>query len=204
MFTGIITDIGHVIAVSRKADVLFRISTGLDIANVAVGASVCCSGVCLTVIDKGRLDWKDWFVVSASSETLSRTTLSEWGMGTEVNLEKSLKMGDEMGGHIVTGHVDCATSVLSREQDGASVQFTFALPPTALGMIASKGSVTLDGVSLTVNEAGKESFSVNIIPHTQQTTTLGKKQIGDRLNLEIDVLARYVANYQENHVRRLV
>ena len=192
MFTGIITDVGQVRALTpagKSTDTRFEIATGFDLATVEIGASIACSGPCLTVVDMGD----DWFAVEASAETLSRTTLGDWRDGTRVNLERSLKMGDELGGHIVTGHIDCVAIVSSREPEGASARFAFEPPADYMKYIAPKGSVALEGVSLTVNDVESGLFGVNIIRHTQECTTFGDLRPGDRINLEVDVLARYVA-----------
>jgi riboflavin synthase len=189
MFTGIITDLGRVRAVERAKETRFEIATSYDTASIAAGASIACSGPCLTVIDKG----KGWFAVEASAETLSRTTLGAWRDGRAVNLERSLKLGDEFGGHIVLGHVDGTATIARKTDSGDSVVFDFEAPAGLLAYLAPKGSVTLDGVSLTVNAVEADAFSVNIIPHTLQNTTFGAAKPGDPVNLEIDMLARYVA-----------
>jgi len=189
MFTGIITDVGRVRAVRPGGDTAFTIATAFDTADLAIGASIACAGVCLTVTERGQ----GWFAVQASSETLSRTTLGEWREGSAINLERALKLGDELGGHVLSGHVDAVAEIVSRRPEGDSVRFIFAVPPPFDKAIAPKGSVALDGVSLTVNEVEGRRFGVNIIPHTQANTTFGAAQAGDRVNLEIDVLARYVA-----------
>ena len=189
MFTGIITDLGRVRAVERGNETRFEIATSYDTASIAPGASIACSGPCLTVIDKGE----GWFAVEASAETLSRTTLGAWCQGVAVNLERSLKLGDELGGHLVFGHVDGTVTLARQTASGDSVIFDFAAPASLLAYLAPKGSVALDGVSLTVNAVEADAFSVNIIPHTLRNTTFGAAKTGDRLNLEIDMLARYVA-----------
>jgi riboflavin synthase len=189
MFTGIITDVGEVRAIERGGDTTIRIGTRLDSATLPIGASVACSGVCLTVVEKGA----DWFAVQASAETLSRTTLAGWRVGTRVNLERALRLGDELGGHIVSGHVDGVARILGRRDEGDSVRFAIEAPASLSRAIAPKGSVALDGVSLTVNEVSGTRFGINIIPHTQRETTFGAAREGDELNLEIDMLARYVA-----------
>jgi len=193
MFTGIITDIGTVKAVSREGDTRFDIATHYDMSGVDIGASIACSGACLTVIEKGD----GWFAVQASAETLDKTTAGDWDRGTPLNLERALKLGDELGGHIVSGHVDGVCEVLSLEPVGDSLKIDFIAPDNLAKFIAAKGSVTLDGVSLTVNTVDGAVFSVNIIPHTQSETTLGQMQAGQRVNLEIDVLARYVARLND-------
>ncbi|MDQ2101243.1 riboflavin synthase [Azospirillum isscasi] len=194
MFTGIITDVGRVRAVERQGDTRFTVETAFDTETVPIGASIANNGVCLTVVEKGVLDnGLGWFAVQASAETLSKTTLGGWAEGTRVNLERALKVGDELGGHIVSGHVDGVASVVDVRPDGESKRFTFEAPATLAKYVASKGSVALDGVSLTVNEVDGARFGVNIIPHTQDATTFGTLKAGDRVNLEIDMLARYVA-----------
>jgi riboflavin synthase len=189
MFTGIVSDVGQVRAVTPGGDTAFTIATAYDTGEIAIGASIACSGVCLTVIEKGT----DWFSVQASAETLSHTTLGRWRRGTHVNLERALRMGDELGGHILSGHVDAVAEIVSRRVEGDSLRFVFETPASVEKAIAPKGSVALDGVSLTVNEVDGRRFGVNIIPHTQAQTTFGTAQPGDGVNLEIDVLARYVA-----------
>ncbi len=189
MFTGIITDLGQVRAISGSGDTRFRIGTGYDTGDLAIGASVAHSGVCLTVIEKGG----DWFDVQVSAETLARSTLGGWQVGTTINLERSLKLGDEFGGHIVSGHVDAVATIVERRPENESVRFTFEVPPAYARSIASKGSVALNGVSLTVNEVEGNRFGVNIIPHTLTATTFGTAKVGDKINFEIDMLARYVA-----------
>jgi riboflavin synthase len=192
MFTGIITDKGRVRAISRPADTLIEIETSYDVARIAIGASIACSGPCLTVVRRGVTDGKGWFAVEASEETLSKTTLSDWRVGTQVNLERALKVGDELGGHIVSGHVDGVGRVASIAPEGGSWRFKFETPPDLMRYIAQKGSIAIDGVSLTVNEVEGTTFGVNIIPHTFAETTFGQMTQGQRINLEIDTLARYV------------
>ena len=189
MFTGIITDIGRVRSVTPGGDTRFIIATGYDTRGIAIGASIACAGACLTVTETGA----DWFAVQASSETLSRTTLGGWREGTAINLERALKLGDELGGHILSGHVDAVAETVARRPEGESLRFVFTVPSPYDKAIAPKGSVALDGVSLTVNEVDGRRFGVNIIPHTQAETTFGALVPGDRVNLEIDILARYVA-----------
>ena len=194
MFTGIITDLGQVRDIRAAGDTRIEISTQFDDASIGIGASIACSGVCLTVIDKGP----GWFAVQASIETLSCTTLGDWRPGTPVNLERPLKLGDELGGHLVSGHVDGFGTALSVTPGGASRRMAFKAPRALARFIAAKGSVAIDGVSLTVNEVDGRRFGVNIIPHTLSMTTLGKTSAGDRVNLEIDLLARYVARLIEH------
>lgn len=194
MFTGIVTDIGRVRAVNTESgDRHFEIETRFDMDDVALGASIACAGACLTVVDKGP----GWFAVDVSAETLSRTTLGDWTVGSRMNLERSLKVGDELGGHIVLGHVDGVGTVASRGHAGDSLRLEFEAPAALARFIAEKGSITIDGVSLTVNAVDGRRFEVNIIPHTQRETTLGTLEAGARVNLEIDVLARYVARLNE-------
>lgn len=191
MFTGIVTDIGTIEAAEDRGDLRVRIATAYDIATVDLGASIACSGVCLTVVDKGP----GWFAVEVSHETVSRTA-DQWAPGCKLNLERALKVGDELGGHIVTGHVDGTGIVLGITPDGESKRIAFAAPAPLAPFIAPKGSITIDGVSLTVNEVTDDSdgtrFTVNLIPHTQAVTTLGALAQGQAVNLEIDVLARYL------------
>ncbi|MGE4526928.1 MAG: riboflavin synthase [Rhodospirillaceae bacterium] len=193
MFTGIVTDMGTVRAIVRDGDTRFEIQTHYDMKTVDIGASIAHSGVCLTVIETGP----GWFAVQASGETLSKTTLAEWKVGSRINLERALKVGDELGGHIVSGHVDGVGSVVSVRDDGESKRFTFRVPAALKNFMAPKGSVAVDGVSLTVNEVEGDTFGVNIIPHTQQVTLFGGYAPGTKVNLEIDMLARYVARLLE-------
>jgi riboflavin synthase len=193
MFTGIITDIGTVRAITRAGDTRFEIATAYDLASVDMGASIACNGCCLTVIEKG----KDWFAIQASAETLSKTTLGSWEQGTRINLERALKIGDELGGHIVSGHVDGLGEIVSITAEGDSKRFRFRVPTELARFIAPKGSVAIDGTSLTVNEVEGNHFGVNIIPHTQAVTTWGSMTQGQRVNIEIDMLARYVARLTE-------
>jgi riboflavin synthase len=193
MFTGIITDIGTVRAIARAGDTRFEIATAYDLATVEIGASIACNGCCLTVIEKGR----DWFAVQASAETLSKTTLGAWRAGTRINLERALKIGDELGGHIVSGHVDGLGEIVSITAEGESLRFRIRVPSALARFIAPKGSVAVDGTSLTVNEVEGDVFGVNIIPHTQAVTTWGGMVAGQGVNIEIDMLARYVARLTE-------
>jgi riboflavin synthase len=192
MFTGIITDIGTVRRVEERGDRRLTIGCGYDLSTVDLGASIACSGACLTVVDKGD----DWFAVDVSHETLSRTVPGHWDEGARLNLERSLRVGDELGGHIVTGHVDAVATVAEAHADGGSTRLTLAAPATIGKSIASKGSIALDGVSLTVNsveDAGEATrFTVNLIPHTLEATTLNQIAAGRQLNVEIDILARYL------------
>jgi riboflavin synthase len=193
MFTGIVTDVGKVAVVEKRGDTRIRIETGYDTAAIDLGASIACSGPCLTVVDKGP----GWFAVEASAETLARTTLGEWEVGTTVNLERALRVGDELGGHIVSGHVDGVARVLDLAPEGDSFRFNFEAPAALARFIAPKGSVALDGVSLTVNQVDGARFGVNIIAHTRRHTNFARLKTGDRVNLEIDMLARYVARLTE-------
>lgn len=196
MFTGIVTDIGEILEREDRGDVRLRIGTGYDISGIDIGASIACSGVCLTVIATG-MDPRGWFDVEFSAETASKTTAGGWTPGTRLNLERALRVGDELGGHIVSGHVDGVAEVLRATPDGDSTRFRFHVPHALARFIAPKGSVALDGTSLTVNEVEGDEFGVNIIPHTKQVTTWGQIRAGDRVNLEIDTLARYVARLAE-------
>lgn len=193
MFTGIITDLGIIRAAEQRGDLRLVIGCGYDMEGVAIGASIACSGVCLTVVEKGD----DWFAVDASGETLSRTAQGQWNVGAKLNLERALKVGDELGGHIVTGHVDGIGQVATLQQEGDSLRIGVSAPRHLAASIAPKGSVTLDGVSLTVNGVADSPeavmFGVNIIPHTASVTTLGDLAVGRPVNIEIDVLARYLA-----------
>lgn len=193
MFTGIVTDLGQVRAVVRTGDTRFEFTTAYDTAEIPIGASICCSGACMTVIDKGE----GWFAITASDESLSCTTMGEWREGTPVNFERSLKMGDEMGGHIVSGHVDGVAETVAVSPENESVRLQFRVPDALKRYVAPKCSVAIDGVSMTVNEVQGNIFGVNVIPHTQEVTTLGRLVVGSRVNLEIDMLARYVARLLE-------
>ncbi len=199
MFTGIVTDIGEVAAVEPRADGLtrLRIACSFDPDTIAIGASIACSGVCLTVVSRGRDGNRGWFAVDAAAETLRLTTVSRWRQGTKVNLERSLKVGDELGGHIVAGHADGVAVLAAREDLTEMARLTFKAPPELARFIAQKGSVALDGVSLTVNTVEGPSFSVLIIPHTLAVTTIGALAAGDSVNLEVDLMARYAARLLE-------
>src|ERR1700733_537132 len=192
MFTGIVTDVGKVRHIEKRGDTHIVIATNLDLSNVGMGASIACSGACMTVVDKGT--GKDnWFAFTASGETLSKTTIGEWKVGDPVNLERPMRVGDEFGGHIVTGHIDGIAEIKRVTPEGESVRFLFEAPVALARFIASKGSIALDGVSLTVNEVDGSRFGVNIIPHTQKVTTFGRAKPGVKVNLEVDLMARYVA-----------
>jgi len=194
MFTGIITDVGRVRSVARTArDRRYEIETTWDTSGFDLGASISHSGVCLTVVEKGP----GWFAVEVSGETLDRTTLDSWQAGTKINLERATRAGDELGGHIVSGHVDGLGQVVEITPDGGSHRLTIEAPEPLHRFIAAKGSITVDGVSLTVNAVEGRRFGLNIIPHTWEATTLGERRVGDAVNLEIDMLARYLARWQE-------
>jgi len=193
MFTGIITDVGRIVAVEPRGDLRLRIQCGYDLERVDLGASIACSGVCLTVVDKGP----DWFAVDVSAETVSRTPPDMWAEGRRLNLERSLKLGDELGGHIVTGHVDAVGEVLAAEPVGDSRRVVVEAPESLARYVAAKGSIAIDGVSLTVNAVDGTRFELNIIPHTAEQTTLGALEAGSRVNLEIDILARYIGRMLE-------
>ena len=192
MFTGIVTDVGKVRHVEKRGDTHIVIATHYDVSGIDMGASIACSGVCMTVVDKGTA--KDrWFAVTASGETLSKTTIGHWRPGDAVNLERPMRVGDEFGGHIVTGHVDAVAEIVGAEPEGESLRLTFEVPAKFARFVAPKGSVALDGVSLTVNEVDGTRFGVNIIPHTQSVTTFGRAKPGMKVNFEADLMARYVA-----------
>jgi len=198
MFTGIVTDIGEVVRVEKRGDTRFVIATTYAPESIAMGASIACSGCCLTAIEMSKSKvGRGTFTVEASAETLSKTTLKNWKTGTRINLERALKMGDELGGHIVSGHVDGLGEIVSIIPEGDSKRFRFKAPDDIARFIAQKGSVTLDGTSFTVNEVEGNLFGVNIIPHTQAVTTWGHARVGDAVNIEIDMLARYVARLAE-------
>ncbi len=193
MFTGIITDVGEVRSVEQKGDFRVEINTRYDTSEIDLGASISCSGACLTVIGKGQ----NWFAIEASSETVDRTTIGDWSVGTKVNTERALKLGEELGGHIVSGHIDGIAKIISTEPEGDSIRFEFEIPGNLKCFISEKGSVALDGVSLTVNNVSGNRFEVNIISHTQTNTTFSQRSVGDKINLEIDMLARYVSRLLE-------
>lgn len=189
MFTGLVTDIGRICSIESDSDFRIKIETGIPVTDVGIGASIACSGICLTVVELGE----KWFAVDASKETSSKTTLGHWTVGRSVNLERSLRVGDQIGGHFVFGHVDGVAQITKRHPDGESLRFSIQTTWELAPFFASKGSVTLDGVALTVNEIEGNSFGVNIIPHTAKSTTFGQLTAGDQVNLEVDMLARYVA-----------
>jgi len=198
MFTGIITDVGTILSVEERGDLRVRIGCSYDTATIDIGASIACSGACMTVVDLGP----DWFAIDTSHESVSRTVTGRWSTGNRLNLERSLKLGDELGGHIVTGHVDGVGTVASVAPDGDSIRVDVRAPAPIAPYLAAKGSVAVDGVSLTVNGIddqpdGSTIFSLNVIPHTATVTTLGSLRTGDQVNLEIDVLARYLQRMEQ-------
>ncbi|WP_114967155.1 riboflavin synthase [Alkalilacustris brevis] len=197
MFTGIITDIGRVLTTRQQGDLQARIATGYDTDMIDIGASIACDGVCLTVVSKGREDGQDWFDVDISAETVSKTNIGAWISGTRLNLERALRVGDELGGHIVSGHVDGVGKVIALRHEGGSTRITLRVPDDLAGFIAPKGSVALNGTSLTVNDVDGADFGVNLIPHTKTATTWGDVAEGDLVNVEIDTLARYVARLRD-------
>jgi riboflavin synthase len=199
MFSGIVTGLGEILEVDRKSDGLRRLVVACDYDpdSIALGASIACSGICLTVVERGARGDRPFFSVDAAAETLRLTTAGHWRRGTRINLERSLRVGDEIGGHLVSGHVDGIAELVSRDDFLDSASFTLRVPAALSRLIAVKGSVALDGVSLTVNKVDGDMFSVLIIPHTLQVTTFGKLDAGARLNLEVDQLARYVARLLE-------
>ncbi|MEX5576891.1 riboflavin synthase [Pseudophaeobacter sp. A-200-2] len=193
MFTGIITDVGTIKALEQEGDLRARIGTGYDTAGIDLGASIASDGVCLTVIELGP----DWYDVQISAETVSKTNIGAWTVGKRVNLERALKVGDELGGHIVSGHVDGVAEVVDITDEGDSTRVTLRAPKDLARFIAPKGSVALNGTSLTVNDVEGSDFGINFIPHTKEVTTWGDVKLGDKVNLEIDTLARYVARLAE-------
>ena len=201
MFTGIVTDIGEVLNVKPRADDLHRLTIACGHARAAIteGASIACSGVCLTVVGTGEEGGRAWFAADAGAETLRLTTAGAWRQGAKLNLERALKIGDELGGHLVSGHVDGIAELIAREDLTDMARLAFRVPAALSRFIAQKGSVALDGVSLTVNEVDDDSFAVLIIPHTLAVTTLGALRVGDPVNLEIDQMARYAARLMEKH-----
>ncbi|MGC1504383.1 MAG: riboflavin synthase [Sulfitobacter sp.] len=193
MFTGIITDVGTIAALQQDGDLRARITTGYDTTRIDMGASIASDGVCLTVVGLGA----EWYEVQISAETVSKTNLGDWSVGRRVNLERALKVGDELGGHIVSGHVDGVAEVVAMAEEGDSTRVTLRAPKDLARFIAPKGSVALNGTSLTVNEVNNCDFGINFIPHTKDVTTWGDVKVGGRINLEIDTLARYVARLAE-------
>jgi riboflavin synthase len=193
MFTGIITDVGKIATLTQEGDLRARIETGYDTSRIDMGASIASDGVCLTVVDLGP----NWYEVQISAETVEKTNLGDWKLGRRVNLERALKVGDELGGHIVSGHVDGVAEVIGMQDEGDSTRVTLRAPLALARFIAPKGSVALNGTSLTVNEVNGCDFGINFIPHTKDVTTWGDVKVGDRINLEIDTLARYVARLAE-------
>jgi len=198
MFTGIISDIGTILAVEQRGDLRARVGTSFDVDTIDIGASIACDGVCLTVIATGR-EPQNWFDVEISAETIAKTNIGQngWAVGKSINLERALKVGDELGGHIVSGHVDGVATVVSVTDEGDSTRVLFRAPDDLARFIAPKGSVALNGTSLTVNEVDGHEFGVNLIPHTKLVTPWGQVGVGDPINLEIDTLARYVARLQD-------
>jgi riboflavin synthase len=198
MFTGIVTDQGEILATQQEGDLRARIATAYDVDRLDIGASVACDGVCLTVVAKGH-DPRPWFEVQASAETVDKTNIGHngWAPGRRINLERALKVGDELGGHIVSGHVDGTATVVSIRPEGDSTRVRLRAPEQLARFIAPKGSVALDGISLTVNEVEGPEFGVNLIPHTKQVTTWGTLREGQPVNLEVDTMARYVARLSE-------
>ncbi len=205
MFTGIVTDVGEVVAAEQRGDRRLRIATRYRPETIALGASIACDGVCLTVVETGTeaaadsQDGRHWFAVDVSAETVEKTTIGRnaWAAGRRLNLERALRVGDELGGHIVSGHVDGVAVIRAIEPEGDSLRVTLAAPEALAGFIAPKGSVALNGTSLTVNSVEGRIFGINLIPHTRQVTTWGTAAVGDAVNLEIDTLARYVARLRE-------
>ena len=196
MFTGIVTDMGEVLALDQQGDLRARIATAYDVESIDIGASIACDGVCLTVVDTGMVP-RGWFDVQISAETVSKTNLGSWHPGRRVNLERALRVGDELGGHIVSGHVDGVARVVALRPEGDSLRVTFRAPEALAKFIAPKGSVALNGTSLTVNEVEGCDFGINFIPHTRKVTTWGVVKEGDAVNLEVDTMARYVARLRD-------
>ena len=198
MFTGIVTDVGEVLALQQEGDLRARIGTTYDTARIDIGASISCEGVCLTVVDLGTAP-KNWFEVQISAETISKTNIGRngWHLGKRLNLERALKVGDELGGHIVSGHVDGVAEVVALRPEGDSLRVTFRAPDGLARFIAQKGSIALNGTSLTVNEVAGAEFGINFIPHTQAVTTWNEVAVGALVNIEVDTMARYVARLQE-------
>ncbi len=199
MFTGIVSDLGEILEIIEKAEGLRRITVGCTYNpdSIDIGASIACSGICLTAVERGLTGNRSWFAVDAAAETLRLTTAGHWRRGTKINLERSLRLGDELGGHMVSGHIDGIAEVVSRDDFLDSAGFQLRVPAALSRFIAPKGSVAIDGISLTVNEVKGDTFSVLIIPHTLQVTTIGAVQPGARLNVEVDQMARYAARLLE-------
>ena len=195
MFTGIIEDIGEVLEIKKDGDKIFYISTKINYQNLKIGSSISCNGICLTITKKGKKNKKNWFAVSASKETLSKSNLNITKIGSLLNLETSLKVGDELSGHLVFGHIDRKLKLIKKENSGASISLIFNMPSNLRNCITSKGSISINGVSLTINNVSKHFFDVNIIPHTLKSTNFNKIKIGELLNIEVDMIARYVSNY---------
>ena len=194
MFTGLVSDVGEIIAREDRGQLIrFRIACSYGVESIALGASIACSGPCLTAVAMGADGERTWFDVDVAAETLARTTAGQWQVGTQINLERSLKIGDELGGHIVTGHVDGIAEIIAREAFDGMVRFEFRAPRNVKQFIAEKGSVSLDGTSLTVNSVADDVFSCLLIPHTLEVTTWGQRKMGDPVNLEVDLMARYAA-----------
>jgi riboflavin synthase len=196
MFTGIVTDMGRILELEQRGDLRARIGTGYDVDGIDIGASIACEGVCLTVVALGR-EPQNWFDVEISAETVGATNVGAWTVGQTLNLERALKVGDELGGHIVSGHIDGVAEVVGVQDEGDSTRFTFRAPDAFAKFIAPKGSIALNGTSLTVNAVDGRDFGVNIIPHTKSVTTWGATKVGDAINLEVDTMARYVARLRE-------
>tara|TARA_R100001369_G_C3284739_1_gene162720 strand:+ start:98 stop:694 length:597 start_codon:yes stop_codon:yes gene_type:complete len=196
MFTGIVTDMGRILELEQRGDLRARIGTGYDVDGIDIGASIACEGVCLTVVALGR-EPQHWFDVEISAETVGATNVGAWTVGQTLNLERALKVGDELGGHIVSGHIDGVAEVVGVQDEGDSTRFTFRAPEAFAKFIAPKGSIALNGTSLTVNAVDGRDFGVNIIPHTKSVTTWGATKVGDAINLEVDTMARYVARLRE-------
>ncbi len=200
MFTGIVTDVGTVLALENRGDLRARIGTAYDVSGIDIGASIASDGVCLTVVDKGVSDGQNWYDVDISAETVNLTSIGSgngWVVGKRVNLERALKVGDELGGHIVSGHVDGVATIVAMADEGDSTRVTLEAPAHLARFIAPKGSVALNGTSLTVNEVDGANFGINFIPHTKEVTTWGDAAVGDAVNLEVDTMARYVARLQD-------
>lgn len=196
MFTGIVTDMGRILELEQRGDLRARIGTGYDVDGIDIGASIACEGVCLTVVALGR-EPQNWFDVEISAETVGATNVGAWTVGQTLNLERALKVGEELGGHIVSGHIDGVAEVVGVQDEGDSTRFTFRAPEAFAKFIAPKGSIALNGTSLTVNAVDGRDFGVNIIPHTKSVTTWGATKVGDAINLEVDTMARYVARLRE-------